>query len=452
MQRRTFLSLLAIPAVASLLQACGDDSTGTRPADETTGSTPDTRPDRSPDGGLQPASLMGKAPRVAATSADAFEASAAINAFSADLFAQLIAADPTANLVFSPASIALALTMTSAGAKGDTLAEMSKVLHLTDPGMIHRSMNGLTVGLAELDQSQDNTTQGGTGTSEVQLSIANSLWGQTGFDFEQAFLDLLSSEYGAGMELVDYVTDPEAARVAINAWVAEQTKQRIPELLGPDTITKDARLTLVNAIYLKANWATVFPDGNTAEAPFTTPTGEVRVQMMQVSNDFGYAEGAGWQAVELPYVFGNLTFVAFVGTDDDSLLTTGDEVFAALDRRPVTLSMPRFDIQTSTSLADVLAAMGMPTAFSAKADFSGMTKQVALAIGDVVHQANITVDEQGTEAAAATAVIVMPTSEQVVEEPIEMLVDRPFTFWLRDRATGTIIFTGRVNDPSATRG
>lgn len=440
MQRRTFLSLLALPAVAQLLQACGDDSA--------------TGPSDSSGGGDTPVALKGTAARVAAGSAEAEVAAAAINAFAADLHERLVAVDPTANLVFSPASIALALAMTSAGAAGSTLDEMDAVLHITDPATIHRSMNALSTRLEAVNQSVDNAADGGTGTSQVQLSIANSLWGQTGHAFEQAFLDLLSSEYGAGMELVDYTTDADGARVAINAWVDEQTEQRIPELLPDGSITSDTRLTLVNAIYLKANWATTFNDALTADAPFAAPGGDVSAAMMHTSADLGYGEGAGWRAVEIPYVFHDLSFLVAMGDSADTAMPSADEAAAAVLTRLVDLGLPKFDIETATSLADVLAEMGMARAFAEGADFSAMsTAQPPLHIGNVIHQANITVDEEGTEAAAATAVIMVGESApQEPLTPVVFTVDRPFTFWLRDRATGTVVFMGRVNDPSATRG
>jgi serpin B len=440
MQRRTFLSLLALPALAHFLQGCGDDLAAPNGSAGTAGNNSGNR-----------AALKGTAPLVATTTDDAVAATSSVNAFAADLFDRLVAIDPAANLVFSPTSIALALAMTSAGAKGTTLDELHAVLHITDAAGIHRSMNGLATALAAVNQSVDNTAEGGEGTSEVQLSIANSLWGQTGLEFEQAFLDLLSSEYDAGMELCDYIGNPEAARGAINEWVAQQTNDRIPELLTEGTITTASRLTLVNAIYLKANWANVFPDGNTEDAPFATPGGEVTVQMMRATNELGYAAGDGWQAVDVPYVFGDLAFTVAIGETAEAPLPAADEVFAALERRQVQLRLPRFDIETATSLAEVLGAMGMATAFSVAADFSGMTEAMPLMIGDVIHQANITVDEQGTEAAAATAVLMEPTSEAMPEEPIEVTFDRPFTFWLRHRLTGTVVFMGRVNDPSATR-
>ena len=342
--------------------------------------------------------------------------------------------------------------MTSTGAKGTTLQEMNTVLHISDAAAIHRSMNGLASSLDAVNQSKDNTADGGEGISEVQLSIANSLWGQAGLSFEQAFLDLLSSEYGAGMELVDYLNDPEAARQAINEWVAAETRDRIPELLAEGVITADSRLTLVNAIYLKANWNDTFDTLETVKAAFASPGGEVEVDMMYASRRLAYATGAGWQAIELPYVFSELAMVVAVGDTATTLMPSIGDVTGSLVERPVELAFPKFDIETSVSLADTLKEMGMSIAFSDGADFSGMTTQEQLFIGDVIHQANITVDEEGTEAAAATAVVMVATSAPPEEEPVTLIVDRPFTFWLRSRTTGVVVFMGRVNDPSETRG
>ena len=434
MQRRTFLQLLAVPAVAQVFAACTDDSGKTSPP------------------GDGASSLRGDAPRVT-TDIDPTAAAVAINAFANDMFVHLTTVDPAANLVFSPASIALALAMTSAGANGATLTEMDTVLHVDDAAAIHRSMNGLQSSLEAANASQDNTGDGGEGVSEVQISIANSLWGQTGLSFEQAFLDLLSSEYGAGMELVDYRSDPEAARAAINDWVATETHDRIPELLAEGVITVDSRLTLVNAIYLKANWYDTFDNDQTVTTPFSAPAGDVAVEMMHTARRIAHSDGDGWQAIQLPYVFGELSMVVAVGDAPDTLMPTIDEAIAPLRERPVELGFPKFDTETSISLAATLKDMGMPTAFDANAaDFSGMTTAESLAIGEVIHQANITVDEDGTEAAAATAVVMVAVSAPVEEEPITLVIDRPFTFWLIARTTGVVVFMGRVTDPSATRG
>lgn len=442
MERRSFITLLAAaPSLATLLAACGDDTTA----------TPTTRPGSTPGTGDHE-TLRSDMARVT-EGRNATTAATAVNDFAADLYDLLVTQDPQANLVFSPASIAIALAMTAAGARGTTLDEMVAVLH-ADPDMaaFHRSMNGLSASLDGLDATRDNTAEGGTGVSEVKLEITNSLWGQAGLAFEQAFLDLLAAEYGAGMETVDYKADPEAARALINAWVADATAGRIPDLLAPGTLTPDSRLTLVNAIYLKANWMEAFDENATADEPFTTAAGDdVTVKMMHRGAEMAYAEGDGWQAVDVPYVFGTLSLTVAM-PDDPGVTPPYGEVVAGLGRRPVELGLPRFDIETSTSLAQALADLGMPTAFSGTADFTGMTTEVGLAIGDVIHQANITTDETGTEAAAATAVIMVETAAPEPQEPVTLTIDRPFTFWLRERSTDAVVFMGRVTDPSQTRG
>jgi serpin B len=364
----------------------------------------------------------------------------------------MLAAKPTDNLVVSPSSIVFALAMTSAGAKGSTLAAMDSTLHIADPATIAHSMNGLATSLTKVNKTKDNTKEGGTGTSSVVLQTVNSLWGQAGLTFEQAFLNELWAEYLAPLYTVDYRTDPEAARVAINGWVDGSTHDRIPELLPKGTITTDSRLTLVNAIYLKANWMDEFAVAKTSKAAFTTAAGNsVQVDMMHRSGEMSYAKGDGWQAVDLPYVFGDLSFTVAVGDATSSAVPDGPTVVAALSPgRLVDLGLPKFDIGTTTMLADLLRAMGMAEAFSAQADFSGMTTQEKLFISDVVHQANITVDEKGTEAAAATAVVMAGTAAPV-GPPVQLTFDRPFTFWLRDTATGAIVFMGRVADPSKPR-
>lgn len=430
MNRRTFLALLSTPAVAQLLQACGSD-------EPTSGTTT-----------LPPAAeARSSLARVAVGPEQALRAAFSVNAFGDDLYRRLLAADPTGNLVFSPASIGVALAMTAAGARGTTLDEMLTVLHVTDPQAIHRSMNALTASLDERTRSEvdpDGNEQ------TTRLTIANSLWGQHDLTFTQAFLDLLASEYGAGMHLVDYVADTEGARRAINAWVDAATEDRIPELLAQGVLTTDSRLTLVNAIYLKAQWENAFPEGATTDEPFTTASGAtVSVPMMHVTESFLYAEQQGWRAVEVPYVFRDLV-LTMVMPDDPATLVPLDEVMPWFERREVQLGMPRFDIETAVELGPLLREMGMPTAFSDQADFGGMSEDVALQIAAVVHQANITTDEKGTEAAAATAVVMRPTSAPV-DEPVTLTLDRPFTFALRDRPTGAVLFLGRVADPSQAR-
>jgi serpin B len=417
--------------VAHLLAACGE------PDDPFENSTKGRR-----------ASLQGSAARVT-TGTDPAAATAAVNAFGADLFELLAAKDPNANLVVSPASIAIALAMTSAGAKGLTLEEIDGVLHVTDPAGIHRSMNGLVATFDACNKSKSLVAEGGEGEHEVRVSITNSLWSQDGLTLTPAFLDTLSAEYGAGVETVDYANDSEAARVAINEWVADATEDRIPELLSEGVLTAQTLLTLVNAVYLKANWANEIYPQSTTGTPFTTAAGDtVTAQMMRTGGNLPYAEGDGWQATALPYAFGDLDMVFAVGDTTTTPLPDSSVLFPQLASRTVELRLPKFDFATNTTLGDTLAAMGMPTALSDRADFSGITADAQLFIADVVHQANITLDEKGTEAAAATAAVFAGTSAPT--DVAVVTLDRPFTFWLRHVATGAVLFMGRVNDPTAT--
>lgn len=436
MDRRRFLTLSSLPLVAQLAAACGDD-------------TPEQA------SGTDRESLRSDVERIT-VDRDPTAAAAAINDFGADLYRALADRTGADNLVISPVSISLALTMTAAGARGTTLDELAAGLRIgssADVASIHRSMNALDAHLESLNGSVDNTEEGGSGTSVVELSIVNSLWGQAGLTFGSSFLDLLAAEYGAGLELVDYRTAPETARTAINDWVDEATQQRIPELLAEGTITTDTRLTLVNAVHLRANWAERFDESLTTDEAFAAPTGEIRVPMMHHLHEYGYAEGDGWVAVDVPYVFDGLSLLVAAGSAPDLAALDAlelDEIVTGLAPRRVDLGLPRFDIGSSLSLATVLRDLGIDLAFTPSADFSGMTTDEQLMISDVVHEANITTDEDGSEAAAATAVVMVGTSAPI-DEPVIVVFDRPFRFWLRDRLTGTAVFVGRVTDPSATR-
>lgn len=445
--RRSLLALLSAPAALAVLAACsssGSPSTSSPPT--TTPSTPATT---APEG-------IGKEARsgAARTSADpalARGAATAVNRLGADLYARLSNGN-TDNLVFSSASIMLALAMTRAGAKGVTGTEMDAVLHAsetgTDPSSLHRSLNALSAALES--RSREYTIEGQT--LPVELAIANSLWGQDGVPWVDAFLDLLAAEYGAGMRLVDYATDPEAARAAINRWVSLNTNERIPELLAAGTITPDVVLALVNAIYLKAPWQIPFPPAATKDATFANADGSTtQVPMMNLNEAFVHAQGDGWQAVELPYVGGALAMTLVVPdagrlTDIEQRIGDGllDTAVATAGKKQVKLGMPRFDIETKVELAKVMAALGMPTAFApGAADFSGMTADRGLFIDLIVHQANITVDEKGTEAAAATAVVMRETSAP--NGDVDLTIDRPFLYAVRDVATGAVLFLGRVS-------
>lgn len=357
------------------------------------------------------------------------------------------------NLFYSPYSISLALAMTYAGAHGETEREMAKTLHFTLPqDHLHPAFNRLDLELAQRGQGAEGKDEGG-----FRLHIVNAIWGQQGTQFLDDFLDTLAENYGAGLRLLDFRRNPETARVTINDWVSEQTEGKIEDLIPPGAIDTLTRLVLTNAIYFNAAWAESFDKDMTTDGPFYRLDGsQVTVPMMKQQTSFRYAEGEGYQAVELPYDGYGLSMVILLpaaeefatfeeGLDAERLNT----ILQDLSRHEVVLTMPRFEMTSDFSLAQVLTAMGMPAAFSDSADFSAMTGGRDLFIGDVIHKAFVSVDEEGTEAAAATAVIMeamaaMPEPER----PIEVTVDHPFIFLIRDIQTGTILFLGRVVDPS----
>ena len=435
--------------------------------------------------------------RAPADPADAKSAVASINAFALDLY-QAMVADPeldlsAKNAVFSPTSIALALGMARAGARGDTAAQMDGVLHANGWSELGAGLNALDQALA----SRNATWTDSEGASrQVALRIANGSFAQRGWTIEDGFLDAISSAFGAGVQLVDYAADPEAARRAINAWVSQQTARRIPELLRPENVSKLTRLYLVNAVYLKAEWERWFRENETESASFTRLDGRrVEVPMMHKVGGGGcctdripYAHGAGWQAVELRYRHATDTAplaMTLILPDDLAAFETRlspdqlARITAALDAERVRfdgpqtcpsnfepgncypydlrLFMPRFAIETRVALKDVLGAIGMPLAFDpSRADLTGIhvpaPGEGRPYISAVIHQANIDVDEKGTEAAAATAVGVDTGGGPSPLDEITLRLDRPFLFVLRDVQTGAVLFMGRVVDPSLKRG
>ncbi len=392
-------------------------------------------------------------PRLTGTASDATSAGAAVNAFGLDLYLALLGKDQAANVVISPASVALALAMARPGARAGTATEMDSVMH--DLGSNEHAAWVATLGAA-LD-ARTGTFSDRTGSpQQVTLRVVNAAFAQRGLALEQPYLDALATRFGAGLRLVDYLAAAGAARTLINGWVAGQTEQRIRELLAQGTLDAQTRLVLVNAIYLKAAWQMPFPSEATAPAPFIRlDRSTVDVPMMHTQDQYPYASGDGWRAVELPYVGGKLAMLVIVPDDLAAFSRTLDAqrlTGIADDLAPaeVNLGLPRFSAETQAELGEILAALGMPTAFTDAADFSGITTQEPLEIAAVIHQANIDVDEAGTEAAAATAVVMRATG--MAAEPVSLTVDRPFLFALRDVETGAILFLGRIGDPSVPSG
>ncbi|TXG85048.1 MAG: serpin family protein [Thermomicrobiales bacterium] len=376
-------------------------------------------------------------------------------AFALDLYAVL--QDDEGNLFVSPYSIAQALAMTYAGANGATAEQMAEVLHFT------MDADGVPVAFQTLNN--DLVTRGtapadtDNGYPPRSLHIANGLWGEQTFPFSTVFSDTLADHYGAGLQPADFLNDPDGMRQQINDWVAEHTEGKIEDIVPEGAITEDSRLVLANAIYFYGGWLDTFNAERTADGDFHLRDGSTTsVPFMHQQAHFSYAAGEGYQVIELPYAGSQFTFTVILpdeGKFDDVEADLNPEslatALASAGSRELILAMPKFEFDYSTSLADALEAMGMTDAFdSSLADFSGMLEPGSadpIWIGDVLHKAFVSVDEKGTEAAAATAVL-MAGAAAPTDPPLEVDIDRPFIFLIRDTQTGTILFIGRVMDPS----
>jgi len=404
-----------------------------------------------PGGGEVAASNLQRVTDPDAAPAELYELVAGDNAFAFDLYQAVRTSD--GNLFYSPYSISLALAMTYAGARGETASQMADVLHYFLPNdRLHSAFNALDLDLARRPEQAADVDK----DQRFELNIVNSLWGQTGWPFLPEYLDLLALNYGAGMRLVDFQNAPESARRQINEWVSDKTNKRIKDIIPPGVLDPSTRLALANAIYFKATWEYEFDPNETSDEPFHLLDGEtVSVPMMgmETGRNFAYASGNGWQAVALPYK-GGLTEMVIIVPDAgnfeafESTLTADryDEILSALEPKKVILSMPKFTFETRYGLSDTLIQMGMQDAFDPSlADFSGMDGQRILFIGDALHEAFVAVDEKGTEAAAATVVIMGMGA--MIPEGIVLTIDCPFFYVIRDIPTGTILFMGREVNP-----
>jgi len=370
------------------------------------------------------------------------------SAFAFDLYQALKEKD--GNLFYSPYSISLALAMTYAGARGETAQQMADTLQfLLEQERLHPAFNWLDAELA----SRGEGAEGKDGEG-FRLNIVNAIWGQKDYEFLSGFLDVLAENYGAGLRILDFINETEASRLAINQWVSDQTEGRIQDLIPQGTITWLTRLVLTNAIYFNAAWECPFDGNMTVNGPFYLPDGgQVTVPMMKQTEVFNYTEGEGYQAVELLYDGEELSMVIllpeagnFAAFEKGLEAQQVCDVINDLQPTDVVLTMPQFEFDSEFSLKDTLVGMGMPIAFSNGADFSGMTGNRELFISEVVHKAFVSVDEAGTEAAAATAVIMEFAAEP--DTLVEVTIDRSFIFLIRDVETGAILFVGRVLNPS----
>ncbi len=355
--------------------------------------------------------------------------------FALDLYDHMAGAG---NVVVSPASVATALRMVLPGARGATAEEMAAVLEGEPP----------------LDQA---VLLGGAG-DDVDLLVSNAAWLQRGLEIRQDYLDALTGTFRTSLRQVDFRADPEGARRAINRLVAEQTRGQIGELFPRGGVGTATRLALTNAIYLRARWRDPFDPAATRPEPFhLAGGGTVTAPMMRQERRRAYAAAGGWQAAELPYRGGFVMDVLLPpppasehGVHERALDAERlGGLLGALREREVRLTMPRFTFGSGAELRQALATLGMATAFSAAADFSGITPDEPLRIGTVVHEARIEVDERGTTAAAATGVGIRAMAMAVRPRPVELRADRPFLFLVRHQASGQVLFLGRVADPTA---
>lgn len=388
--------------------------------------------------------------RITSPSAPAADVEAAVEgntAFALDLYQQL-RSEP-GNIFYSPFSISEALAMTFAGARGATESQMATALHFNlAQGQLHPAFNAVDLALA----SRGKGAAGKDGQG-FRLNIANAIWGQTGQSFEGPFLDTLAQSYGAGMHVVDFIGAAESSRVLINDWVAARTESRIKNLLPKGSVDSDTRMVLTNAIYFNAAWATPFDKAKTAPANFTLTDGStVKVDTMSGYQEASYGDGADYAAVALPYDGDELSMVLILPTAGgldafEAALTPArlSTLLGGMTTHGVTVTMPRFKIESAFSLADQLTNLGMKDAFTDAADFSGINGKKDLSIGSVVHKAFVDVSETGTEAAAATGVTIGVTS---APEPAEIHLDHPYLFLIRDNATKSILFFGRVENPA----
>jgi serine protease inhibitor len=367
-------------------------------------------------------------------------------AFALDLYREL--QEGEGNLFFSPHSISTALAMSYAGARGNTASQMARTLHFgLDQEHLHRAFAALEARLKSVQKE-----------GQIALKVANSLWPQAGYAFLQEYVALIQEHYGVMITSVDYVNDAEAAPERINTWVAERTEDKIQDLIPQGILDALTRLVLVNAIYFKGNWANQFDQASTQDAPFQVTAAEkVLVPMMAQEAEFGYAEWDGLQALEVPYVGDGLSMFVLLPGEVDGLgqleatltLENLDRWTTNLRKRKVRVFLPRFKMTSQFTLNNTLIAMGMADAFDmGKADFSGMDGRKAwLYIAAAIHKAFIEVNEEGTEAAAATAVIMGVRSMPL--PPPTFRADHPFLFLVRENSTGSILFLGRMADPSS---
>jgi serpin B len=453
--KRILLTIAAMFAMI-LIVSCADlpDADPTPTPSPTATGTPEETPSETP----QPSPTMTPSPEPTATPSGELSDKEAVvesnNNFAFDLYEMYRENDD--NVFFSPYSITTAFAMCYEGSRGTTAEEIKEVMHY--PNDIGTLRNGASEIYNEMNQPNEN----------YMLSTANALWAQEDYPFLDEYLNNVADYYGGNTTNLDFESDPDGATEIINSWVEEKTYEKIKDLIPQGVITAMTRLVLTNAVYFKGDWLYQFNESKTEDQDFTTSSGEtVKVPMMQntkgthprikdgqvtIENNFNYAENDDLQILELIYKGEEISMLILLPKDNDlSSLEDQlsqeklDEWKGQMSEQEVYIYLPRFELDLKYMMAQDLIAMGMPTPFSTSADFSGMDGSRLLQISDVIHQAYIKVDEEGTEAAAATAIVMRATS---IEPPSPTFrADHPFIFMIQERETGNILFMGRVNDP-----
>lgn len=396
--------------------------------------------------------LMGLSTR--AEEADMADVAKGNNEFAFDLYRGLKKKD--GNLFFSPYSITSALAMTWAGARGNTEAEMAKALRFgLGQDRLHAAMGGLTKDLNSRVAKGRWKDDPDNGRPAFELVVANALWAQKGYPFRKEYFELVTKSYGAGVTELDFARETEASRLKINGWVEERTNKRIQDLIPAGMLTPDARLVLTNAIYFKAAWVEPFHKESTKEEDFHLADGKTaKVPIMHRTDSYRYFDEGSFEALEMPYLDHQASMVVFVPKKADGLGTLEEKLTAKeiegwlgkLKSERVALGFPKFKTTSAFELNAELIALGMKDAFKFPgADFKGMSDTGELFIGFVIHKSFVDVNEEGTEAAAATAVGMRAGGRPA--EPLKVQVDRAFVFVIRDVKTGTVLFVGRVVDP-----
>ena len=372
------------------------------------------------------------------------------NKFAFNLYHQVQGSTTGTNLFYSPFSISTALAMTYAGARTETALQISATMNFPQYEKFHSDYKLLLNGLNE-------GTEG-----KIKLNIANGLWAQKDYKFLDTYFDIVKSNYASELKNVDYTdnAEREATRKDINGWVEQKTNDKIKDLLSQGDLTSMTRLVLVNAIYFYGDWAEPFKKESTQPKEFSLMDGtKNKVPFMNQQGRFNYYEDSKIQAIEIPYKDNKASMVIFLPNKKNGITVFEksydykyyQDIIAALQSAEVRLSLPRFQTTCKLDLGTTLSQMGMPLAFSSSADFSGMTGKRDLCISEVIHEAFINVDEKGTEAAAATAVVVKMTAIRNSAEPKIFNADHPFIFLIKDNTTGSILFVGKIMKPEVSK-